>query len=306
MKTLAITISTLAMLSLAACGGDTGGGAPAGTSGTSDAANAASMATPSASSPSPANRVQPGAAVTDPAAAATAARPSTARSYTGFDMAGIYLGMSPEEVEAAMRAYAADITIKKDLISFDYNALGARYKTDSFVHYIGGSTYGGKLSLDVRFSYPPGPLEVVGMSRGDRHQDSPIAQSVYVESLIEKYGPPATDTGSVDTGGRVERTLEWPIGNGTVQCLSKGTETTTNPVLDRMSQDGRRYPNPTPEFAQQCISMLRYVLRGEPVVRASGSMLDVVASANAEFEARAWIQSLVDEKSSPGTERPTL
>lgn len=290
MHKLTITMCSLSALLLAACDSDSGSR----TTGNTTIPPSAVNQTPSQ-----------GAAATV-ASKKTENRNISKNSYTGFDMAGIYLGMTPEEVETAMKAYAPDITIKKDLISFDYNALGARYKTDSFVHYMAGSTYGGKLSLDVRFSYPPEPLEAVSLSRGDRHQDSPIAQSAYVESLIEKYGPPAMDTGSVSSSGRVERILEWPIGNGTVQCLSKGVETISNPVLDRMSQGGRRYPNPTPEFTQQCISMMRYVLRGEPVVQASGSMLDVVASANAEFKARAWIQSLIDEKSSPGTEKPKL
>jgi hypothetical protein len=229
-----------------------------------------------------------------------------AKSYSGFDIAGISLGMSPEEVEAVIKNFAPEMEIRQDLISFDYNAMGTRYKTDSFVNYMGGSTYAGKLSLGVRFSYPPGPPKVVGISRGDRHEDSPISQAVYVESLIEKYGTPALDTGTVGNGQSAERTLEWPFGNGTVQCLARGGEANTEPVLGRMVQNGRRYPNPTSEFAEQCISMLRYVLRGEPVVRANGSMIDVVASANGEFATQAWIQTLIDEKSKPGAEKPRL
>lgn len=291
MKNLLIAMSSLSALFLAACGSDSGGGATGHTT---------------ESPPNTVNQTRPHGTGKTAATEGMENRNVSSNSHTGFDMAGIYLGMAPEEVERAIKDYAPDMAIKKDLISFDYNALGARYKTDSFITYMGGSTYGGKLSLGVRFSYPPKPLEVVGISRGDRHRDSPIPQSVYVESLIEKYGPPATDTGSSGTGARAERTVEWLIGNGTVQCLAKGVETMSNPVLDRMSQNGRRYPDPTPEFTQQCISMMRYVLRGEPVVQASGSMLDVVASANAEFEARAWIQSLIDEKSSPGTEKPKL
>jgi hypothetical protein len=183
--------------------------------------------------------------------------------------------------------------------------MGARYKTDSFVNYMGGSTYASKLSLAVRLSYPPEPLKVVGIYRGDRHQDSPIPQSVYVESLIEKYGPPTSDSGTVGTGQNAERTLDWPFGNGTVDCFASDVGASP-PILDGMVQNGRRYPDPTPEFAQQCISRLRYVLRGEPVTQANGSMLDVAASAEAEFANRAWIQLLIDEKSAPGTDRPRL
>jgi hypothetical protein len=275
----------LATLLITACSNDSGTPAP--------------TATPDAAGAAIAHNKANTATVADTAKVA-------AKSYSGPDMAGIYFGMSPDEVELAMKNYAPDITIKEDLISFDYNALGTRYKTDSFTHYIAGNTYGGKLSLDVRFSYPPGSPKVVGVSRGDKHKAAPIPQAVYVESLIEKYGPPALDTGTSGTAQNATRTLEWPLGNGSVQCLVKGRETATEPVLDRMVENGKRNLNPTPEFTQQCISMLRYVLRGEPVLQANGTMFDVVASANAEFDNRAWIQSLIDMKSSPGTEKPKL
>lgn len=302
MKKLTITMCSLSVLFLVACSDDTG-------LSNSDNSTENSSITSTATGQAP-SRTFTAAGQAPSRETATTERPesksASGSSYTGFDMAGIYLGMSPEEVEAVIKDYAPDMAIKKDLISFNYDALGARYKTDSFINYMGGSTYGGKLSLGVRLSSPPGPLKVVGVSKGDRHEDSPIAQSVYVESLINKYGSPARDTGTIGTGQQAERTLEWPIGNGTVQCFSKGREASTDPVLGRMVRDGHRYPDPTPEFAQHCISMLRYVLRGEPVIRASGTMVDVVASANAEFKTQAWIQSLIDEKSSPGTEKPRL
>lgn len=302
MNKLAITMFALSGLLLAGCGGDSGDGV---------AGNAAESPSDTSrraeSQPQPrSQRAETTTVAADMAAGSKESRNVASSAYTGFDMAGIYLGMSPEEAESIIREYAPDLNFKKDLISFNYNALGARYKTDAFVTYMGGSTFGGKLSLEVRLSYPPEPLKVVGISRGDRHEDSPIPQSVYVESLIEKYGPPASDTGTVGVGQNAERTLDWPFGNGTVECFSGGRVTATPPILNGMVQDGRRHPDPTPEFTQQCVSKLRYVLRGEPVIRASGTMLDVAATAEAEFANRAWIQSLVDEKSAPGMDRPQL
>lgn len=288
MNKLAITMYSLSALFLAACGSDAEESTV-----TSNAESASGTANPAPTQSRDQSQSQQ--------AAATMA----SNSYTGFDIAGIYLGMSPEEAETIIKDYAPDLTFQKDLISFDYNALGARYSTDSFVNYMGGSTYASKLSLAVRLSYPPEPLKVVGIYRGDRHQDSPIAQSVYVESLIEKYGPPTSDSGTTGTGVNALRTLDWTFGNGTVECFASGGDPSP-PILDSMVQNGRRYPDPTPEFAQQCISKLRYDLRGEPVVRANGSMLDVAASVEAEFANRAWIQSLIDEKSAPGTDRPQL
>lgn len=290
MKVFPFTACFLMMLSLIAC--DNGSASSAANNAKNNTATNTKQASPSTEITVDGKNAKSGSAVN--------------KTYSGFDMAGIYLGMSPEEVEATIKDYAPELKLKKDLISFSYNAMGSRYKTDSFVNYMGGNTYGGKLSLGVRLSSPPEPLKVVGITRGDRHEDSPIPQAVYVESLVEKYGPPALDSGATGTGPNAERTLEWPFGNGTVQCFSKGGEASTSPVLERMSKDGRRYPDPTPEFTQKCISMMRYVLRGEPVIRAAGSMLDVPASARAEFETQAWIQTLIDEKSKPGTEKPRL
>lgn len=289
MKLRLLTLAALPLLMLAACAGDIGEQA------SSSAAGGAPAVDQAASRPAASGRA---------AAGAPASSTARAPAYGGFDIAGLYLGMSPEEATAAIKAYDPSIAIKQDAINFTYNALGKRHRTESFVHYMGGTVPGGSVSLEVRFSYPPEPLKVVAISRGHRQQVEPLSQAMYVESLIEKYGPPARDSGSVTAGQRVERTLEWPFGNGTVQCLPDGAEVqSTPPILDRIQ---RRLPNPTPQSVDSCISMLRYVLRGDPVTQASGGMFDVPAAAKAEFANQTWIQSLIDEKSKTGTERPRL
>lgn len=225
------------------------------------------------------------------------------RNFDGFDIAGLHLGMSPEEVTAVLKAYDPGIVIKQDAVSFTYTALGQRHKTESFVNYMSGTVPGGAVSLDVRFSYPPEPL-TVSVSRGHRQHVEPISQALYVESLIEKYGTPAMDSGRTTTSQGTERTLEWPIGNGSIQCLTPGAEVrSTPPILERIA---RRLPDASPDSVETCISMLRYVLRGDPVVQASGAMFDVSAAARAEFRSQAWIQSLIDERSATGTAKPRL
>lgn len=286
MKMLPLAIVSASLFYLAACTGDSGG-QPASTDSSNTTADkpAASAAANSRS------------AEVKPVASA-----SRSKTYSGFDIAGIYLGMSPEEVTAAMKAYDPSIVIKEDLISFNYNALAQRYKTDSFPQYMVGTVPGGTISLDVRFTYPPEPLTVVMVSRGHKQQVEPVSQALYVESLVEKYGTPAVDSGSMNTRNGVERVLEWPIGNGTVQCMPEGAGSTP-PILDRIA---RRLPDVSPGSVETCISTLRYVLRGDPVLRANGVMFDVAAAAKAEFASREWIQSLIDEKSKAGDEKPKL
>tara|TARA_R110002110_G_scaffold157570_1_gene354455 strand:- start:109 stop:948 length:840 start_codon:yes stop_codon:yes gene_type:complete len=279
MKTLPIAIVSVSLLFLSACGGDSS--EPAASSANTDA---------TAASPDAADTLAPDTA--------------SSNSYSGFDIGGLYLGMSPEEVTAALKAHDPDIVIKQDAVNFTYTALNKRHRTDSYVNYMGGSVPGGDVSLEVRFSYPPEPLAAVAVYRRHRQSVEPVSQALYVESLIEKYGTPALDSGTIKTGSTIERTLDWPIGTGTVQCMPGGAEVqSTPPVLDRIE---RQIPGSSAESVATCISTLRYVLRGDPVLQANGGMMDVAAAAKAEFASRAWIQSLVDEKSRAGTEKPKL
>ena len=62
----------------------------------------------------------------------------------------------------------------------------------------------------------PEPLKGVGIYRGDRHQDSPIPQSAYVESLKEKYGLPASGRKTHSTLHQVIYIDIQHIGNGPV------------------------------------------------------------------------------------------
>lgn len=283
MKMLPMTIVSVSLLWLVACAGDSGEQATGPVGGNAPAAS---------------NTAGNAAASNRTSASGTA----RSKNYSGFDIAGIYLGMSPEEATSALKAYDPSVVIKQDAINFTYNALGQRYKTDSFPHYMVGTVPGGSVSLDVRFSYPPEPLTVVMVSRGHRQKVEPVSQELYVASLVEKYGAPARDSGSMNARDGVERTLEWPIGNGTTQCMPEGAGSAP-PILERIA---RQLPNASPASVETCIAVLRYVLRGDPVSRASGNMFDVTAAAKAEFASQDWIQSLIDEKSKPGTEKPKL
>jgi|GEM_PF-1066904 len=292
MKTIPMAMCAFSVLLLAACSSDSDKEAASESSSPPLATNSAvgSNVAAGTATRSDTNVNAPAPAATQP------------RTYSGFDIAGLYLGMSPEEVTTALKNYDPTIVIKQDAISFTYNALGKRHKTESFAHYMVGNIPGGDVSLDVRFSYPPEPLEVVMISRGHRQQVEPVSQELYVESLVEKYGTPTQDSGSVTNGQRVERTLHWAIGDGTTQCLPDGAHPSP-PILGRIQ---RRLPDASPETVDTCASTLRYVLQGDPVTRANGGMFDVAAAAKAEFAHQSWIQSLIDEKSKTGTEKPKL
>jgi hypothetical protein len=113
------------------------------------------------------------------------------------------------------------------------------------------------------------------------------------------------DNGRADA--RAERTLKWTLpGTGSTPCV-KGASV-GNAVLDRFVREGRRMAEAdvTPDYAAGCAGVFEYTLRGDPVTNASGTLFDVWAQAESEFEAREWVQQQVEEKSRTGTTPPKL
>lgn len=236
----------------------------------------------------------------------TTAQPKAiSRQPTGPDIAGIYLGMTPDEAREKMTAYDADMQIQDSSLYFEYNALGKRYKTDSFLAATIGQMTGGRGGLSVGYSYPPKEPRVISITRIHRQTTAPLTQADYLKALIDKYGPPVEDSNNGRTGSRAERTLKWTLpGTGSTICTKSAS--VGNGVLDRFVKDGRKMADPTPEYAADCAGLFEYTLMGEPVTQANGVIFDVWALAKSEFESRDWVQQQVDEKSRTGTEPPKL
>ena len=274
MKTGLLTICTLLLLLLVACGNE---------------AKDVGSNQPEAKAPSePSGSGQPAA---------------EKNSYSGFDIAGIYIGMSPEEVEAQLKAYDDELKIQSSTQYFNYSALGKRYKTEPHLAAIIGTAPGGRLNIEVGFSFPPGPPKVISVKRTHRQTTAPSTEADYLASLTEKYGKPEQDYFDQALKARV---LEWRMPGGAEKCMAGMGGSAGNPVLKNMQQDGQRLDSPTPEYASNCKGIMMYTLNGDPVTHANGKLMDVAAAANAEFATEAWIQQLVEEKSRAGSEKPKL
>ncbi|MCB1706292.1 MAG: hypothetical protein KDI17_15615 [Halioglobus sp.] len=261
------------------------------------AANSGAEATQGMSSPS-----QPTAA---PPAAPSVEKPVAA--FSGPDIAGLYLGMTPEQAKAVLEAYDENMRLQDTLRHFEYNALGKRYKTDNFIAATHGQMPGGSIALSVGYSYPPAEPRVVSITRLHRQTTEPLTQADYAQALIDKYGQPVEDINNGRTDARAERTLKWKLADtGELSCVSGAS--IGNSVLDRFIRDGRRMAevDVTPEYAAQCAGLFEYTLRGEPVTNASGTLFDVWAQAGSEFAAQAWVQQQVEDKSRTGTAAPKL
>jgi hypothetical protein len=227
--------------------------------------------------------------------------------HSGPDIGGLHLGMTPEEVKAAMQTYDANIKIQDTGQYFEYAALGKRYKTEKFLVATHGQLPSGSGSLAVGYSYPPANPRVVAITRSHRQSTQPLSQTDYAKALIDKYGTPVEDTSNGKPSFQAERILRWKLtGSGNTTCVNGAS--IGNSVLGNFVKDGRKMAeeNVTPDYAAECDAVFKYVLRGDPVTLASGTISDIPAWAKSEFEARKWVDQQVAEKSKTGTAAPKL
>lgn len=243
--------------------------------------------------------------------AATPASPTSPgrsnQSSSGPDIGGLFLGMTPEEVKAAMQAYDPAIKIQDQTQYFEYAALGKRYKTAPFLIGTFGTLPAGGGSLAVGYTYPPNSPRVVAITRIHRQSVKPLTQADYAKALIEKYGQPIQDNNEGSTSAQAVRNLVWKLpGSGDVTCINGVS--IGNSALNSFVKDGRKMAeeNVTLEYAEQCDAVFKYGLNGDPVTQANGQILDVRAQTRSEFEAREWVQQQINEKSQTGTEAPKL
>lgn len=231
----------------------------------------------------------------------------TTAHHFGPDIGGLHLGMTPEQVKAAMQTYDPNIKIQDTGQYFEYAALGKRYKTEKFLVATHGQLPSGSGSLAVGYSYPPNNPHVVAITRSHKQSTKPLSQTDYAKALIDKYGTPVEDTSNGKPSFQAERILRWKLtGSGNTTCVNGAS--IGNSVLNNFIRDGRKMAeeNVTPDYAVECDAVFKYVLRGDPVTLASGTLSDISAWAKSEFEARNWVDQQVAEKSKTGTEAPKL
>lgn len=234
---------------------------------------------------------------------AAAAAPS--RKYSGPDIMGIYLGMSPEEVMAVLKADPSGFQkIQRSEYTFSYTAHGNKYKTDPFLRGIVGVTKGSEVNLEIGISPPPSTPQVIGIRRNHTKREQRLPMKDYADALIEKYGPPASDV-TEGQGPQLKRKLTWSLPGGTRDCISPGSNVTES-VLEKFKDAEGRRTEARREEVQECAHVFEYTLYEDPVRTALGYLIDVARAAEFEFMARDWVDQLAAEKAKPATERPAL
>lgn len=276
----------------------------AGCGGGSTEAPQGAVSTPASAAPTGA---QNAAASTGTGTTAPARSP---RTYSGPDIAGIFIGMTQAEVEAVIRAYDPEAVFQYNQSTYRYTALDRRLETEPFLSTLVAGAENRSVIFQVRFSPPPGEGRVVGIRRNHNQRTAPLTQADYAASLVDKYGAPSEDVSSGE-GNRVQRKLTWrDTRPGRVECVvSSGTNLPGLPlsggnILDTLS--GPQGNLAAAGAVDNCALVMTYQLNQDPVFQAGGLLYDVEAAAKGEQAAQEWVRALQAEASRPGTERPTL
>lgn len=216
-----------------------------------------------------------------------------------FDVVGIKLGMSVEEVYKALKAHGVDKSdTQEHRQHYNYSDGIEHFKTDDFVFYIDAiKRKGSSDSLSVFFSPGPRGGHAVAVVRTMENQTNPPTRRQYLAALKNKYGAPASED---------INTVQWNFPAGKTQCLvgSVGAYQPTQPsILKKIyganvgSRSGVLH-NSKAKSLSDCASYLTYAMPSgddSPVTTVRAVMVDVAGTADGELSASEWVSGLTEQ-----------
>ena len=228
-----------------------------------------------------------------------------------FDVAGLTLGMSPEDALKALRVHGVnEQSISESRLAFRYSdGLKHDHSTADFTHMIVAHVDGfvdGKRRTDtfnLFFSPPPEGGKLVAVRRTIDNRVDPVTNGQFRAAVLEKYGAPTVQTSA---------NINWQFGGGSRNCLNTSPNGIGIPIPDAGSRNGKsildmvyarkgvqydfsRFQTPRVASLDDCASMLQYNISpgdAQPATRVSAEMIDVKNWVNAELAAKTWVEGL--------------
>ena len=234
-----------------------------------------------------------------------------------LDVAGLRLGMTPEEARQALIAFGAPADkIQESRSSFWFMDGDKRHETPDFIERINGNNdvlKDGKWikdQLELSFAPPPQGGRLVRIRRTiENYVDAPTI-GVYRSALVEKYGPPDQNV----SGNPV-----WMRGPGKADCVTgakgKGADAYVNAIYRRIK--GRvsleHLVNPRViKGPDDCAIRLSYKLGlgdNQPAKRVTAELIDPGTWVKAQLAAMEAIekqQADAVETRNAGATKPKL
>jgi hypothetical protein len=174
--------------------------------------------------PEPASDVAtPPAATNDAGSTATDAAPP-AKAQVSYDcpddeptMIDICLGLTPEQVAAALEKHSPGLEIRQNQTTFNYTDGAQQLRTDPFVSQIGAEDGIKDEYFRFVFTGPPGEGRLTHMTRGMGSAANLPPIEPLIAGLIKNYGEPAFRYRGVYGGANIA-TLRWDFPQGRVLC----------------------------------------------------------------------------------------
>lgn len=241
--------------------------------------------------------------------------PSHAADDSGFDIVGMNLGMTYEQVVEALGAHnvqQSDMLESRLFYSYSDGVIN-NHRTEDFLFRLDASVrVPGNQDQDsfrIYFSPPPDGGRVVAIERSVRTQTNPPTNEQYRNAVYQKYGPPTVAHNNTNVS-------QWLFGSGSMNCLETslnapvampvriGRGRDSSIILERVFHASGstimtdRFRNGRVNDLSECANILQYSINGYSLGNdrafnsADALLIDVQSWVNAEFSANAWVEEL--------------
>lgn len=223
-----------------------------------------------------------------------------------LDIAGIKIGMTEAEAEAALKAFDPEIEITTFMAAFNLSDGANLVKSPEFLDRIEGSIGNSGPLFYVYFSGPVEEVRVIGISRsGILINNRPTAEQ-FMNSLISKYGQP-TGVNNNNKSQPVWEVADKPScvrvrdykneviinispNMGQSMMINANTEQILAGLIGNNSAKGL-----IPEDVTQCGAFLSYNLHGDPVSSFGAELFDLGKLVMIDRSRAAWADQLEEE-----------
>lgn len=223
-----------------------------------------------------------------------------------LDIAGIKLGMTVDEVKAAINTFDPQLQIEEVAAVFDLNDGASLQPSPEFLDRIEALQGNQGAVLKVFFSGPVGEVRVIGVARKGLILSNQPASAQFMQSLTARYGQPTAFN---------RNQKDQPVweASGKMSCL-KARDYKNEPqvniapgfgesVLINVSAEqffSSRAGNNTgkglfPKEFTDCGSYLSYFFPGDPISSFSGELMDLGAIVHTERSRQQWVEQLTAE-----------
>lgn len=223
-----------------------------------------------------------------------------------LDIAGIKLGMTVDEVKAAINSFDPQLQIEEVAAVFDLNDGANLQPSPEFSDRIEALQGNQGAVLKVFFSGPVGEVRVIGVARKGVILSNQPASAQFMQSLTARYGQPTT----FNRNQKDQPVWEADNKMSCIRARDHKNEPQVNiapgfgeSILVNVSAEqflSSRAGNHTgkgllPQEFTDCGSYLSYFFPGDPISSFSGELMDLGAIVQTERSRQQWVEQLTAE-----------